>query len=246
MVQKTILITGTTGKLGKAIILNGLRDRILLTPTRQEMDITSKESVDKYFDNHSVDEVIHCAAIANVGICEKNPALAINTNFMGTAHLVEASSRKQGIRFVYISTDYVYPCSNGQYKETDSTSPFTLYGWTKLGGELSVKNLKNYCIIRTSFFDPENIPFDTAFVDSFCSKLPIAEMAKNVILLLKSNFVGTINVGCERISLYDLYKKYKPQIKPENMLIDGIIKRAKDSSLDISLWKNMKGKLNDD
>src|SRR3989344_8865696 len=95
-----------------------------------------------------------------------------------------------------------------------------MYGWSKLGGELSVRTLENYCIIRTSFFDPNNIPFDTAFTDSFCSKLPISEIAKNVISLLKSDFIGIINVGGKMISLYDLYKKHKPQIKPENMPVN--------------------------
>lgn len=243
MTQKTTLITGASGKLGKAILTHGLRDRILLTPAHYELDITKKESVVDYFDKHSVDEVIHCAAIASVAICEKEPALAINTNSIGTAYLVEASSKRK-IRFVYISTDYVYPCENGNYKENDEVKPFTLYGWTKLGGELSARTLDNYCIIRTSFFDPKNIPFDTAFTDSFCSKIPTAEIAKNVIALLNSDFNGVINVGCDRISLYDLYKKHKQEIKPEKMPINLEIKRAKDSSLDISLWESMKGKLN--
>lgn len=245
MTQKITLITGASGKLGKAILAHGLRDRILLTPRRNELDITKKESVENYFDKHSIDEIIHCAAIASVAISEKEPAIAISTNSIGTAYLVEASSKRK-VRFVYISTDYVYPCENGNYKESDETKPFTLYGWTKLGGELSVKTLDNHCIIRTSFFDPNNIPFDTAFTDSFCSKLPISEIAKEVILLLKNYFVGVINVGCDRVSLYDLYKEHKHKIKPENMPVNQEIKRAKDSSLDISLWKSMKGKLNGD
>lgn len=243
MVQKTTLITGASGKLGKAIISQDLKDRILLTPTHHEMDITDIKSVYNYFDKHSVDEVIHCAAIASVGICEKDPIKAISTNSIGTSYLAQASVKK-GSRFVYISTDYVYPCEKGPYKETDEIKPNTVYGWTKLGGELSVKLLKNYCIIRTSFFDPNNILFDTAFTDSFCSKLLISEIAKDIILLLKSDFIGTINVGQKRISLYGLYKEHKPQIKPENMPVEGESKRARDSSLDISLWKNVKGELN--
>ena len=247
MHKKNLLITGASGKLGRAILLKGIPDRNILTPSHQELDITNKKSVEDYFNNHNIDENIHCAAIASVLKCEQDPNKAILTNSIGTAHLIEASSKKNSPRFIYISTDYVYPCENGPYKETDRTSPFTLYAFTKLGGELVTRSLKNHCIIRTSFFDPSNIPFDTAFTDSYCSKLPIYEVAEAVIKLLKSNFVGVINVGGERISLYNLYKKYKPQIKPDSMLnTKDQIKRAKDSSLDITLWKNLKGKLNGD
>ncbi|MBS3082036.1 NAD(P)-dependent oxidoreductase [Candidatus Pacearchaeota archaeon] len=239
-----LLITGATGKLGKAILARGILNKELLIPSHNELDITDKSSVENYFNTHTINEIIHCAAIASVGLCEKDPSQAISTNSIGTAYLVEAA-RKQKTRFIYISTDYVYPCEQGNYKESDPTIPFTMYGWSKLGGELSVRTLENYCIIRTSFFDPDNIPFDTAFTDSFCSKLPISEIAKDVIFLLDNTFNGIVNVGCDRISLYDLYKKYKPQIKPESMLLNKeIIKRAKDSSLDISLFERIKGKLN--
>src|SRR3989344_4752999 len=180
MTNKTTLITGAGGKLGKAILAYGIKNRNLLTPTRNELDITKKDSVDKYFNEHSIDEVIHCAAITSASICDKNPIEAIKTNSIGTAYLVDQCHEKD-MRFIYISTDYVYPSIQGNYKESDKTNPFNLYAWTKLGGELAVKNLKNYCIIRTSFFDPNNIPFDTAFTDSFCSKILITEIAKNVI-----------------------------------------------------------------
>ena len=60
------------------------------------------------------------------------------------------------------------------------------------------------------------------------------------MFLLNNNFVGVINVGQERTSLYDLYKKYKPEIKPASMLDSPEqMRRAKDSSLDIALWKKL-------
>jgi dTDP-4-dehydrorhamnose reductase len=55
------------------------------------------------------------------------------------------------IRYVYLSTDYIYKGDRGNYKETDTIMPFNLYSWTKLGGETSAVAVKNHLIIRTSF-----------------------------------------------------------------------------------------------
>lgn len=240
MKNKNILITGASGKLGKTIISIGINERNILAPSHSELDITNKKSVEDYFKKNQIDEIIHCAAIASVLKCDQDPNKAISTNSIGTAYLVEEALKNSKIRFLYISTDYVYPCENGKYKETDLVKPFTLYAWTKYGGELAVKNIPNHCIIRTSFFDPENIPFETAFTDSFCSKIPLKDIAENIIKLLDINFSGIINIGQDRISLYDLYKKYKPSIKPESMSeLKENIKRAKDSSLDVSLWRRI-------
>lgn len=238
--MKNLLITGASGRLGKAILSQKIEGRKILTPSHQELDICNKESIELYFNKYKIDEIIHCAAIASVLKCEQEPGKAINTNSIGTSYLVNLTMKNPSLRFIYISTDYVYPGSIGNYKETDKLEPFTIYGFTKLEGELSVKNIKNHCIIRTSFFDPSNIPFDTAFTDSFCSKMPIAELAKAIIKMLKHDFIGVINVGDERISLYDLYKKHKSEIKPISLLDSkDQIKRAKDSSMDINLWREI-------
>lgn len=233
-----LLITGASGKLGREILnyLENLDN--VLKPSSSELDISNEKSVESYFTRNKISSVIHCAAIASVSKCEQDLENAIKINALGTAFLVKEFNKYNKLgRFVYISTDYVYPCLDGNYKETDSLGPFTVYGWTKLSGEIAVNTLSNYCVIRTSFFNPEDIPFDTAFVDSFSSKMPIKELAKEVVKMLRDKFVGNVNIGHDRLSLFDLYKKYKSSIKPENMPLGG--KRAKDSSMDISLWRSI-------
>jgi hypothetical protein len=71
----------------------------------------------------------------------------------------------------------------------------------------------NFCIIRTRFFDPSEISFDTAASDLFTSKITVSEMAKNIRFLLDSEFTGTINVGGTRKSDFEVFKPYKPSIK---------------------------------
>jgi dTDP-4-dehydrorhamnose reductase len=242
MKYKTILITGASGKLGQALTSHRIGGTHYLTPTRQEMDITDRKSVEDFVIKHKIDGVIHCAALTNMAECEKNPGAAVNINIIGTVNIVQAFAKVPSTRFVYLSTDYVYPSTLGPYSEEDVVAPFNVYAWTKLGGEYAVKSLPNCCIIRTSFFNPDSIPFDTAPIDAFCSKIPFSEGAKAIMHLLESDFVGTINVGREKISFYDLFKQYKPHMKPvtlEEINKTAPIKRAADSSLDVSLWKKL-------
>ena len=127
------------------------------------------------------------------------------------------------------------------------TIPYNKYGFAKLGAETSVSLLKNFCIIRTSFFNPENIRFDTAAEDAYSSKLPIKELAKAIKFMLNSEFIGAINIGSERKSEYERYKEFKPKIKPckfKDVLKEAGIPLAKDASLDISLWKRIHNKKN--
>ena len=111
-----------------------------------------------------------------------------------------------------------------------------------MGAECAVNTLSNYCIIRTSFFDPENIKFDDAATEAFSSKVPINYLVKAISILLDNDFVGTINVGRERKSDYEHYKEFKPEIK--ECKLEDIQKSVpfafyKDCSMDINLWKKI-------
>lgn len=243
---KNILLTGASGQLGRAILNEGIHDHFLI-PGMDIFDITKASSIGKYFKNHKFDAVIHCAALARMSECEKNPINAIKTNIEGTANLVmtvmdrEIKLRKS-IRFVHISTDGVYPGIKGNYSEGDETIPYNAYGWTKLGAECAVNLLKNFCIIRTSFFDPDNIIFDHSATDLYSSKVNIDYLAKAILMMLESEFVGTVNIGGRRQSDYDRYKKYKPSLRPcRGIEISKNLdfKIAKDASLNYGRWKKI-------
>ncbi len=243
-----ILLTGGSGTLGKHIISSG-EFKNLLTPSHDEMDITNLASVEKFFSKHDFGAIIHCAAMARVGECEKNPSEALAANTIGTANLVRAVMKKQeqlrkNIRFIHISTDGVYQSTEGNYSESGPTIPYNRYGWTKLGAEAAVNLLQNFCIIRTRFFDPKNIKYDKYATDSYTSMIQAGELAEAIALIMKSGFVGTLNVGSERKSDYDIIKKYNPAIKPckfEDIQSKTPFRLSKDASMNISLWKKLKG-----
>lgn len=94
-------------------------------------------SVGKY------DAIIHCAALANVDLCEKDHALARRHNVDATDNMLLLAKGQDAV-FVYVSTSHVFPASasNRAYTEDDipslSLAP-NYYGRTKLEGEILVR-----------------------------------------------------------------------------------------------------------
>lgn len=249
MKHKHLLLTGSSGNLGRAIVKSGYFSR-LLTPSEEDMDITIAGMIEEFFTLNEFDAVIHCAALARMKECEIHPQRAVRINIAGTCNLVQEVLKKEKdtgkkIRFIYISTDGVYPGQRGDYSEKDETLPYNRYGWTKLGGECAVKMLQDHCIIRTSFFDPENIPFDTAATDAYSSRVPLDYLTRAIATIFESGFTGTINIGGEKKSEYERYKEFKPQIKPcklKDILKEVPFPMASDASMDTSLWKELESK----
>ncbi|MBI4244488.1 MAG: sugar nucleotide-binding protein [Planctomycetes bacterium] len=243
---QSILLTGASGQLGRAICRSG-KFKNILTPTRIELDLTQANSIRKYFETHDFDVLLHAAALARVVRCQQEPSKAIEVNLMGTCNLVlnvlEKEKRtKRSIRFIYISTDGVYASTRGHYSEEDATIPYSVYGWTKLGAECAVHGLTNFSIIRTRFFDSQNIKYNRYASDSYTSSLPIEELVNSIDRLLNSDFVGTINIGAERKSDYERFKVHKLSIQPctiEALLKEAVLPLSRDASLDCRLWERV-------
>ena len=241
--RQSIFLTGASGKLGSAIQKSKLFDN-LLTPDLDFFDITKFKSICEFIANNPVKVIIHCAAQARVGLSEKDPIATLQANIVGTAHLISAVLKFQPhIRFIHISTDGVYQSTIGNYSEDGATVPYNNYGWTKLGAECAVNLLSDFCVVRTSFFDSQDIPFKDAAVDGYSSKLSLEEFVKALKAIVESDFVGTINVGAERESDYNRYKKYKLSLKPttyEEIQKELPFKIYKDASMNITKWKKLK------
>jgi len=153
--------------------------------------------------------------------------------------------KEKKIRFIHISTDGVYSSKKGNYSEKSATIPYNNYGWSKLGAECAVRLLSNYAIIRTRFFDPDNIPFVNSAKDIFTSSIPLSELVKAIHLLLYSKFIGIINVGDVKMSEFDRYKEYKPSLKfckRDDITKDLNFEIAKDASMNCDLWQDLKDK----
>ena len=152
--MKKLLITGGHGKLATEIIKANQGEYKIISPSKSEMDLISYLSVLDYINFHSPDIVLHAGAYTRpMKKHEEHPDLSIRTNIVGTSNVVLACMKQQ-CKMVYISTDYVYPGTSGNYKETDLLSPYlgnndgiTKYGWSKLGGECAVRMYNNSLIL---------------------------------------------------------------------------------------------------
>ena len=135
-----ILITGSHGQLGRELcdLLSAL-GHINVTPTDvDELDITSAEAVNEFFEKHHFHWVVNCAAFTAVDLAEDQKELCRIINVDGTANLAKAAAAT-GAKMIHISTDYVF---NGTactpYTEDAPTDPQGVYGTTKLEGEKAV------------------------------------------------------------------------------------------------------------
>jgi dTDP-4-dehydrorhamnose reductase len=184
---------------------------------------------------------IHSAALTRPLIVHENePYKSIETNIIGTSNVVLACM-KHNIKLVYISTDYVYEGSVGNYDEESPVKPFNNYGWSKLGGECSVKLYENSLILRIAMMN-KPILYPKALVDVKRSLL-FDEDAAKITLKLLDNF-GTINVGYEPKSIYDFTKEYNPNVGEISLSEVSDIKLPSNTSVNVDkmnkLLKNKK------
>jgi dTDP-4-dehydrorhamnose reductase len=231
-----ILVTGGSGGLGSQL-QNSYPG--CLSPTRNDLDVTNKNQVIDYFDNHSIDLVIHTAAITSVRLCEEDRELAWNTNVQGTKNLTSAAIQsKNNIKFVYISTACVFDGHGELYKENDIPYPENFYALTKLIGENEVSKIKNHLIIRTNFVSKKPWSYPAAFTDRFGTYLFAENVAKGIKEILEKDLNGIIHlVGDKKISMFELAKITTPDILPMTMNEYSGPRLTKDMSLDTKIWK---------
>ncbi len=146
--MKKLLVTGASGFLGSRIV-NFYKDKYeVYAPTHKEMDITDEISVNRVLNQYRPDVVIHCAAISDVGLCEKEPEKAWNTNVNGSIHIAKAS-RQIHAKCILCSSDQVYFGSlvEGPHKEKEQLQPVNLYGIGKLKAEQECQKVNPDCVL---------------------------------------------------------------------------------------------------
>jgi len=152
--MKKILVTGANGQLGKELrdIATNFPQYEFLFLSREDMPIHHYELVRNTFDGFKPDYCVNCAAYTAVDKAEQEIELAniINAESVG---ILAAISREHHCKFIHISTDYVFSGDSPKpYVEIDTTCPVSVYGKTKLAGELeALKQNQDTIIIRTSW-----------------------------------------------------------------------------------------------
>jgi dTDP-4-dehydrorhamnose reductase len=143
--MKNIFITGSTGQLG------GELKRLCPTavfPTRDDVDLSSEESIRAYFSDKNPHIIINCAAYTQVDKAESDKELAFKVNSLAPAVLASLCDK-----VILFSTDYVFDGGNSApYSEKCFTAPTGIYGESKLEGEKKAASINpKVVIIRTSW-----------------------------------------------------------------------------------------------
>ena len=136
-----VLITGANGMVARATIdfCRSINDEVLPL-TRQELDISERKAVFDLITREKPEAVINCAAYTDVDGAETNREICCKANAFGVENLALAA-KKIDAAFVTISTDYVFDGANrGFYTQRDTPNPQSVYGKSKLEGEILARN----------------------------------------------------------------------------------------------------------
>jgi dTDP-4-dehydrorhamnose reductase len=148
-----ILVTGSNGQLGSEL-KNHLKklSKIVFFTDIDELDICNIQSVREFVTKSDIDIIINCAAYTAVDKAEEDSLTAMRVNGQAPGILATVARESESL-LIHISTDYVFDGnSHLPYKEDDIVSPTSVYGQTKLAGELAVQNSGcRFIIIRTSW-----------------------------------------------------------------------------------------------
>ena len=222
-----ILITGANGFVGNKL-LNTLEDAI----AAPSLHNATKEQIKQIIESSNADIIIHTAAIADIGVCEKNPESSYHANVLIPLYIAQSCQNRKLICF---SSDQVYSGSteNGPYLE-DMAYPINTYGKHKLEMEQRVLDiLPSAVMLRAEWmYDmysrkgnyfinllnaQESVSFSSSMYRGVTYLKEVTENMKKVISLPG----GSYNFGSETTdSIYKITKQFLSIINKDIKVID--------------------------
>jgi dTDP-4-dehydrorhamnose reductase len=145
-----VLITGAGGQVGQELVA-AFADDDVIAADRAALDVTDRSAVLAAVTTLRPDAIVHAAAWTAVDACEGDPDRAFLVNALATRHIGEAA-RRVGAHLVAFSTDYVFDGdAPDPYTEWDRPNPRSVYGRSKLAGELELAAVPDATILRISW-----------------------------------------------------------------------------------------------
>ncbi len=147
-----LLVTGSGGMLARDVMLaaeNAGHD--VVGYDHVELDVTDAKALEMRFRRERPNVVINCAAWTDVDGAEEAESGASAVNAGGAGNVAAAAALVDA-KVAHISTDYVFDgLKESPYIESDVAIPVSVYGQTKLAGEMAVANAnKRHFIVRSS------------------------------------------------------------------------------------------------
>lgn len=110
--NKRIVVTGGAGFLGSHLIdrLKGMGCRSVFVPFRREYDLTRLDAIERLFEEHRPEVLIHLAAVVGgIGVNRTNPGRFFYDNAIMGIQLIEAARRHRVEKTVVLGTTCAYP-----------------------------------------------------------------------------------------------------------------------------------------
>jgi len=155
-----VLITGSEGQLGNALLRNIPNDLkkenlVILKANKKELDLSNENACYQYLDKYKPSWIINCGAYTSVDKAEIEPATAFLVNSKGPQYLAKKCN-EIGCKMIHLSTDFVFDGKTKMpYRTEAKTNPINVYGESKaLGEKLILEQIslpRNFFIIRTSW-----------------------------------------------------------------------------------------------
>jgi dTDP-4-dehydrorhamnose reductase len=134
-----ILLTGTNGQVGGALRPLLAMHGTVIAPSRIEFDLSKPQTLDEALDGFKPDLIINPAAYTAVDRAEDERELAFLVNAKGPEAIAKWAARHR-VPLIHFSTDYVFDGSGDKpWREDSPTSPLSIYGASKLAGDLAIQ-----------------------------------------------------------------------------------------------------------
>ncbi|WP_374950592.1 dTDP-4-dehydrorhamnose reductase [Mucilaginibacter sp.] len=156
--MKKVIIFGASGQLGQCFKKIAADENLdyLIFPEENEANILDTGALKKVFAKYLPTHVVNCAAYTAVDKAEDDVDAALSVNKTGVENIARLCS-EHNTTLVQVSTDFVFKGDKASpLTEEDATEPISVYGQTKLDGELVIPGLTDkYFVLRTAWLYSE-------------------------------------------------------------------------------------------
>ena len=173
-----VLVTGAGGQVGTELVrVCAAAGDEVAAADRRTVDVGDRDAVLGTVLSTAPDVVVHCGAWTAVDACESDPERAWRDNALACRWVAEAC-RRAGAHLVHLSTDYVFSGEQERpYVEWDEVGPRSVYGRSKLAGEVEIRaGLPGATIVRTSWVNGAGGPNVTRMVLAALAADPDVEL----------------------------------------------------------------------
>ena len=265
----TILICGASGLVGRELCQLLLEKNIDYIGTYNsnkiekenmiQIDFLSIDVIEKTMQKYNVTTCVFLIVQRLTDICEKDwtQIKKINVDMVNNTSYI---CKKLNVKFIHLSTDYVFDGTKQPNFPDDLKNPLQNYGISKLLSELKVQtNCVDYCIIRTPVLYSENSRIDDNAVtliaknimdlrrnmtkeDHYCIRRPlyIKDLCIFILHTIDNDFKGIYHFynPYNKYTKYEMCKKIAnylninyDHIEPNTINAEGLASRPYDTML---------------